>query len=40
LNQAVKTFPSSLFASLARVAAREFYIVDDPQNRQAPNVKF
>ena len=40
LNQAVKTFPSSLFASAAHVAVREFYVVDDPQNRQAQNVKF
>ncbi len=40
LNQTVKTFPSSLFAGLAKVSAREFYVVDDPANRQAPNVKF
>jgi len=40
LNQAVKTFPSSLFVSIAKVSARDFYVVDDPQNRQAPNVKF
>ena len=40
LNQAVKTIPSSLFVPLAHVSAREFYVVDDPQNRQSPNVKF
>jgi LemA protein len=40
LNQTVKTFPSSLFANVAKVGAREFYVVDDPANRQAPNVKF
>jgi LemA protein len=40
LNQTVKTFPSSLFAGMAKVGAREFYVVDDPANRQAPNVKF
>ena len=40
LNQAVKTFPSSLFVPMAHVSVREFYVVDDPQNRQSPNVKF
>jgi LemA protein len=40
LNQAIKTFPSNLFVSMAHVTVREFYVVDDPQNRQAPNVKF
>ncbi|MBI3430405.1 MAG: LemA family protein [Actinobacteria bacterium] len=40
LNSAVKTIPMSLFAGMAHVTAREFYIVDDPQSRQAPNVKF
>jgi LemA protein len=40
LNQAVKTFPSNLFAGLAKVGAREFYVVDDPADRQAPTVKF
>ena len=40
LNQAVKTFPSNLFAGLAKVGARDFYVVDDPADRQAPTVKF
>ena len=40
LNSAVKTIPMSLFAGMANVTAREFYVVDDPQSRQAPNVKF
>ena len=40
LNSAVKTFPSNMFAGWAKVTSREFYVVDDPANRQAPNVKF
>lgn len=40
LNQAIKTFPSSLFVNSAKVAARPFYEVDDPQDRKAPTVKF
>jgi LemA protein len=40
LNSAVKTFPSNLFANLAKVSARVFYEVEDPADRKAPNVKF
>jgi len=40
LNQAIKSFPSNLFVSMAHVSVREFYVVDDPASRQAPNVKF
>lgn len=40
LNSAVKTFPSNLFAGLAKVATRAFYEVEDPTDRKAPNVKF
>lgn len=40
LNQAVKTFPSSVFANSAKVSDRPFYEVDDPQDRKAPTVKF
>lgn len=40
LNQAVKTFPSNLFAGLAKVSAREFYVVENPADRNAPQVKF
>ena len=40
LNTAVKTIPTSLFAGMAKVTEREFYLVDDPQSRQAPTVKF
>ena len=40
LNTAVKTIPSSFFAGLAKVGEREFYEVEDPQERSAPNVKF
>jgi len=40
LNTAIKTIPTSLFAGMAKVSAREFYEVEDPQSRQAPTVKF
>ena len=40
LNTAIKTIPTSFFAGLAKVVARPFYEVDDPQARQAPTVKF
>lgn len=40
LNSAVKTIPMSFFAGMARVTEREFYVVEDPQSRQAPDVKF
>lgn len=40
LNSAVKTIPTSFFAGMAKVTEREFYEVEDPQSRQAPNVKF
>jgi len=39
-NTAVKTIPSSLFAGMANVAEREFYEVENPQDRNVPNVKF
>jgi LemA protein len=40
LNQAVKSFPSSLFAGFAKVSARAFYEVENPTDRNVPNVKF
>ena len=40
LKTAVKTIPSSLFAGLAKVTEREFYEVEDPQDRNAPKVTF
>jgi LemA protein len=40
LNTAVKTVPSSFFSGIAKVGEREFYEVDDPAIRNAPNVKF
>lgn len=40
LNQAVKTFPSSLFAGIAKVTARAFYEIENPTDRNVPNVKF
>lgn len=40
LNTAVKTIPTSFFVGLAKVGEREFYGVEDPSIRNAPNVKF
>jgi LemA protein len=40
LNTAVKTIPSSFFVGFAKVSEREFYEVEDPQDRNVPNVSF
>jgi len=40
LNTAVTTFPGLLFGSLARTGTREFYEVEDPSLRSAPQVSF
>jgi len=40
LNSSVKTFPANLFAGMAKVGAREFYEVENPTDRNVPNVKF
>ena len=40
LNQSVKTFPTNFFAGFAKVGEREFYEVEDPQDRKAPKVQF
>jgi LemA protein len=40
LNTAVKTVPTNFFAGVAKVSEREFYEVEDPQDRKAPSVKF
>ena len=40
LNTAVKTVPTNFFAGFAKVSEREFYEVEDPQDRKAPSVKF
>lgn len=40
LNQSVKTFPGNIFGGIAKVSAREFYEVEDPQDRNAPKVQF
>ena len=40
LNQSVKTFPGNIFSGIAKVNAREFYEVEDPQDRNAPKVQF
>jgi LemA protein len=40
LNTAVKTIPTSFFAGLAKVSAREFYEVENPTDRNVPQVKF
>ena len=40
LNTAVKTVPTSFFAGFAKVGARDFYEVENPADRNVPNVKF
>lgn len=40
LNTAVKTVPTSFFAGFAKVDARDFYEVENPADRNVPNVKF
>ena len=40
LNTAVKTIPTSFFSGLAKVSVRDFYEVEDPQDRKAPKVTF
>ena len=40
LNTAVKTIPTNFFAGFAKVTEREFYEVEDPQERNVPNVSF
>ena len=40
LNQAVATIPTSFFAGFAKVEARNFYEVENPADREVPNVKF
>jgi len=40
LNTAVATIPSSFFAGFAKVSARPFYEVEDPQAREVPKVNF
>jgi LemA protein len=40
LNTAVKTIPTSFFSGLAKVGARDFYEVENPADRNVPNVKF
>ena len=40
LNTAVKTVPTNFFAGFAKVSEREFYEVEDPQDRNAPKVTF
>jgi len=40
LNTAVKTVPTNFFAGFAKVSAREFYEVENPADRNVPNVKF
>jgi len=39
LNTAVATVPTNFFAGFAKVDAREFYEVEDPTERNVPNVK-
>ncbi len=40
LNTAVKTVPTNFFAGFAKVGARDFYEVENAENRNVPNVKF
>lgn len=40
LNTAVATVPTNLFAGIAKVSAREFYEVENPEDRNVPNIKF
>ncbi len=40
LNEAVATIPTSFFSRLAKVSARPFYEVEDPQSREVPKVTF
>jgi LemA protein len=40
LNTAVKTIPTSFFVGFAKITEREFYEVDDPQDRKTPKVSF
>ena len=40
LNTAVATIPTSFFAGFAKVSAREFYEVENPSDRNVPNVSF
>ena len=40
LNQAVATIPTSFFAGFAKVSARPFYEVEDPQSHEVPKVTF
>jgi len=40
LNTAVATIPTSFFAGFAKVGAREFYEIENPADRNVPNVSF
>lgn len=40
LNEAVGTIPTSFFTGLAKVNARDFYEVEDPEARKVPKVNF
>jgi LemA protein len=40
LNEAIVAIPGKFFAGAANVGKREFYVVDDPSKRAAPNVSF
>lgn len=40
LNTAVKTIPTSFFVGFAKVGARDFYEVENPADRNVPNVNF
>jgi LemA protein len=40
LNTAIKTIPTSFFVGFAKVGERDFYVVENPEDRKAPKVNF
>ena len=40
LNAAIVAIPGKFFAGMAKVSARDFYVIDDPAKRDVPSVKF
>lgn len=40
LNTKVAQFPSNLVASAASIGPREFFEIEDPVQREAPEVRF
>ncbi|MCA9401824.1 MAG: LemA family protein, partial [Candidatus Omnitrophica bacterium] len=40
LNTSIQSFPDNLIANAFHFEKREFFEIDDPQDRNAPEVKF